>query len=170
MKILGAILICASCTIIGLRISNTERTRYRALCGISFALDFMIAEISCLLSPIKVIFEKLSLQSPVPINRFFCDCLLRLETEETCTITQIWRETAETATYLCLRDRELQSLQEIGTVLGRYSAAEQVQLLKGIQLQVESLKDTAKEEKARNGRVYRSLGITCGIALVILLI
>lgn len=170
MKLIGAILICISSTIIGLRIGTSERTRYHTLCGLSFALDFMIVEISCKLTPLKEIFEKLAFQAPEPIKHFFHQCVLCGETRLDDSIIKIWKETAENSKFLCLKDAELQVLKEIGTTLGRYRAEEQIALLKGFQTQVESLKETAKEEQLRNRRVYRSLGITCGVALVVLLI
>jgi len=170
MKILGAILICVSTAMIGLRVGNAEKIRYRTLCGISFALDFMIAEISCLLTPSKDMLEKLAIQAPEPINQFFSQCVLCCETRIDCSITQIWQETAQNSKFLCLKDQELQLFEEIGATLGRYRAEDQVNLLKGFLSQVEVLRETAKEEQSHNGRVYRGLGITCGIALAILLL
>ncbi len=170
MKIFGGILICISTAAIGLKIGDAERTRYRSLCGLIFALDFIIAEISCLLTSAKEMFEKLSVQAPEPINQFFCKCALCLETKTDSSLTQIWQEEISKADYLHLKEPELQLFSEVAVTFGRYRADEQVALLKGIRTQLESIKEVTKEEQGRNVRVYRSLGIACGIALAILLI
>lgn len=170
MKIVGAICICVSTAMLGLRFGSAEKTRYRTLCGLITALDFMIAEISCLLTPVKSLLEKLAIQAPEPTRRFFAQCMFRAETQIDIPVTQLWQEIVKEADYLCLRQQEVELLCEIGNVFGRYRSDEQVDLLKGIRGRLETLKETAKEEQSRNVKVYRSLGITCGIAIAILLI
>lgn len=170
LRIFGVILICISTAMMGMSAGKRVHTRSKVLSEFISALDLMITEISCLLTPIEEILEKLVKETPEPIRGFFYQCLSARRTKEEARFQEIWLKELKSAEFLCLSEVDIALLSEIGNSFGKYSGEEQVRVMKGIQRKLVKLQATAQEECMKNGRLYRSLGITCGIALVILLI
>ncbi len=169
-RIIGVILICSGTAMIGFRAGAAATTRSKVLASFVLAVDIMSAEISCMLTPLREILEKLLLQLDEPVRRFFYRCLSEHTSQKDSKFSQIWTEQLNNSKELCLRECDIQLLSEIGNTFGHYSGEEQVRVLQGIRDKLEKAEKQALEDCAKNGRLYRSLGITCGIALVILLI
>ncbi len=170
IKVLGVLIVCFSSAMIGLSAGNRVKTRHRVLSSFVRAIDCISAEISCLLTPIEEILEKLIAQQSEPTKKFFYGCLLAQRKRNDDRFSEIWCDELNNAEELCLSESDIVLISEIGDSFGRYSGAEQVRILRGIREKLVSLEIVAKEESTKNARLYRSLGITCGIALVILLI
>ncbi|MBE6915046.1 MAG: hypothetical protein E7471_00205 [Ruminococcaceae bacterium] len=170
LKMIGVVMICFSSAMIGISVGNRIKTRCKVLSGFISAIDCMCAEITCLLTPIEEILEKLVAQQSEPTRKFFYGCLLAHKRRKESRFSDIWQEELTRAEDLCLKEGDIPLFAEIGNSFGRYTGEEQVRVLGGIREKLVQLQKSAQEESSRNVRLYRSLGITCGIALVILLI
>lgn len=169
-RIFGVLLICFSTVMMGMSVAKRINTRSKVLSEFISALDLMMTEINCLLTPIEEMLEKLVLETQEPIRRFFYQCLSARKVKKEQRFQEIWFSELKTADYLCLNEADIALLSEIGNSFGKYSGEEQVRMMKGIHRKLVQLQASAQEDCMKNGRLYRNLGITCGIALVILLI
>lgn len=169
-RMIGVMMICASSAMIGISVGKRIKTRCRVLLGFIGAIDCICAEITCLLTPIEEILEKLVAQQTEPTRSFFYACLLSHQKKKDVRFTEVWEEELARSTDLCLNDTDIPLLLEIGNSFGRYTGTEQARVLSGVREKLVGLHKIAQEESKKNVRLYRSLGITCGVALVILLI
>ena len=69
-----------------------------------------------------------------------------------------------------LEQEDMDLLEQLGSVLGRYDRDSQRQALEIAGARLESQRAAAAAQKVRLGRVYGVLGLTAGLFLVILLI
>ncbi len=170
LKMLGVLIVCFSSAMIGLSAGNRVKTRNKVLSSFVGAIDCISAEIVCLLTPIEEILEKLISQQSEPTKKFFYSCLLAQKKRNGARFSDVWCDELKKTEELCLKESDILLLSEIGNSFGRYSGTEQVRVLSGIREKLVSLEKASKEECLKNVRLYRSLGIACGVALVILLI
>ena len=88
---------------------------------------------------------------------------------EGCPVRMAWAQELEGASLrLTTPDRLL--LDQLGSVLGRYDAASQVQALAEGAARLEEQRRAAQDSRQRLGRVYTALGLAGGALMMILLI
>lgn len=68
-----------------------------------------------------------------------------------------------------LRDEDINAFLSIGKVIGKSSRTDQERQFNHIQGQLELLISEAREERKRNGKMYRSLGVLTGLGMIIIL-
>ena len=168
IQLIGAILICGGATMMGLRASARITTRCKALSGFSRAIMTMQAEIKCRLTPLSEILEGLSKHTEEPVRRFFSTCLREHKKHNEIPFSVVWKNCVACAGYLELTNEERKLLADAGSALGRFDSEEQARGLELMRSELEAAHQKAEEERARLGKLYRSLGVTCGLALAIL--
>lgn len=70
----------------------------------------------------------------------------------------------------CLKAEERNILSELGRNIGKSNTEGETAVLALAQTRLESVLESASEEKKRKGRLYRTLGIMLGAAVGIMLI
>ena len=170
LKIIGAILICGGSAAMGLSASARLSLRIRVMNAFANVLDLIHSEIVFLLTPLSDLLGKCARSTPEPVNRFFEDCLAAYQEKADLPFALAWSKTVKEAAYLELTGQERQILLELGNALGRYDAEEQGQIIEHARRAMEGRMQAAERERARLGKLYGSLGIACGIAMVIVFI
>ena len=170
LKIIGALLICGGAAAIGLSASSRLSLRIRVLNAFINVLDTMHSEISFLLTPVDELLKKCEKIAPEPVNHLFADCSEGFSKRTDTPFAIVWAKTIHQAAYLELNNSEKQLLIDMGAAIGRYDAQEQVQMIAHTRRALEGRLRAAEKEKLRTGKLYRSLGIACGVALVIVFI
>lgn len=170
IKIFGAIFLLGGATVIGFLAANELTVRVRVLSGFLSALSVMRSEIGERLTPIPELLDRLSKNSAPPLDAFFLACHYEKEQKADTQLSVIWLKNLRRAEYLKLKQNEKEVISEIGAVLGRYGADEQLKSLSQIMRRVETLLESAEADKKRLGSVYTKLGFVCGMAMVIIFI
>lgn len=170
IKMLGAALLVCGATVIGFLASSELSVRVRVLSGFIAAFSFMRAEIEERLSPINEVLEKLSENAPPPLDTFFKVCAAEKEKKKDIPLSVIWSKNMRKAECLKLKTNERQVLSEAGSILGRFSAAEQTKQIDKLIRRTEAFLESAESDKKRLGGVYTKLGFICGMAMVIIFI
>lgn len=170
IRILGSLLLIGGATVIGVCASNELSTRARVLESFLPALDIMRSEIGNCLTPVSELMVKLSREAPHPLDKLFLLCEKEKRERPDVPFSLIWTKSITQAENLKLKSNEKDVLRELGSVLGRYSAEEQVSAISHIMRRVSTLAESAAEDKKRLGKLYAKLGVICGVALVIVLI
>lgn len=170
IKIIGAILVIGGATAVGLSVRAKFARRVRILQNIVTALDMMHSEISCMCTPMDELFEKLCGAVQSPLSMFFQDCRDTHAKRPDLPITMIWSRAVRDAEYLELLPQETQVLLDVGNAIGRYEAEEELRVLAHARRSMEAYLKTAAETRTRLGKLYGSLSLMSGIAVVIMLI
>lgn len=170
IRILGSLLLIGGATVIGVCASNELSVRARVLGNFLLMLDIMRSEIGACLTPVSELMEKLALEASSPLDKFFSSCAKEKRERADVPFSLIWAKNLSRAESLKLKSNEKEVLRELGSVLGRYSAEEQVNAISHIMRRVSTLADSAESDKKRLGKLYAKLGVICGVAIVIVLI
>lgn len=170
IKILGALFLIGGATVIGVCASGELSLRARVLQGFLPALDIMRSEIGNCLTPVSELLEKLAIEASSPLDALFSSCAEEKRKKPDMPFSLIWAKSLSRADNLKLRPNEKEVLRELGSILGRYSAEEQVSAISHIMRRVDTLAESAESDRKRLGKLYTKLGVICGISVVIVLI
>lgn len=170
IKILGAVLITAATTAVGLSSAGRLKTRVRSLSSLITGLDLMRSEISTRLTPIPEILELLAREAAEPARGFFLSCLVKQKKLRGKPFSAAWRAALSECAELELRENEMQTLLELGGALGRYDAERQAEAIAKTRSRMETFLAAAEGERDREGKTRALLGAAAGAAIVIILI
>ena len=169
LQIIGAILVTASTTAVGLAAVQRLGARVTLLSGVVHALEYMQTEIYFNLTPLPVILEHLSRTAAEPLRPFFARCFSYMDRLGDSSFSSLW-QCAIQESRSELTGPEAQLLADMGSMLGRYDAEAQSRAISYARTRVEGLLESAEKEKTRQSRIYGVLGVMCGLAIVIILI
>ena len=126
------------------------------------------SEIEYAIYPLPQAFANISARSSLPVADFYADLSHMLSQGE--TLGTAWEEvcTALGSTYLTQED--IHNLLALGKALGNIDADVQ---LNSIDMAISVIDDTVARlniETAKNGKMYRGLGILSGLMIVVVLL
>lgn len=169
LKLIGGVLILVGTAWWGLDAVGQLRQRAQVLEGLRGALSYLEEELTFRLTPLPRLLEYLAQERNGAVGAFFQDVLQSLEKDPAGGLRPSWRQ-AMVRQLDMLQEEERQLLVEVGETLGRYDAKAQRQVLLQAIAHLETLRDQAKEETLRLGRVYTAVGFAGGAALILVLL
>ena len=170
IKMLGAILVVASCTAMGLGVASQMRHRVRVLSSMILALQMMRGEISLRLTPLPELVGRLSEEAPIEVQGFFKELGGRLDRLGDERFSEIWVKALEKNEELGLGDGELAAMKHLGSTLGRFNREEQEAALNRCISELEDCRSAARNEVDTQGKLFTGLGVAGGITLAIMLV
>jgi len=169
-KIIGAIMVTAATTSLGVMSVRQLKRRVRSLCSLVGALDIMRSEICTRLTPMPELLELLAAQTEEPANIFFANCLIRQRSMRGRPFAELWRSALESTEELELKEYELEPLLELGPALGRYDTDRQGEAILAAKKRLEAFLQKAESERDRESRTRAMLGVAAGVMITIILI
>jgi stage III sporulation protein AB len=170
IKLIGATLIVAATTWIGLQFANKVSERPRQLRLVKTALQSLEAEIMYGHTPLSEAAERLTKQMPKPVCWLFQNFHMYLQEGNktvqeawTKSLTEIWQLTA-------LKQTEYEILQQFGETLGRHDRDSQQNHIRLCIAHLEREEGEAKDAQLRYEKMMKSLGVLTGLLIVILLL
>jgi len=171
IKIIGAVLVIASCSILGFMKSVRIRGRYRELLEWKKLLHLIGGEIRFGRNTLEEAFGSVAEKCEQPHRDFFFYLSDHIKKRTGTTMAEIWNAAvAETLFTSQLEPMDKEVLGSLGKELG---CLDQETQLKTLQLTLEQLEDIRTElykELPQKTKLYNSLGILAGIFLTILFI
>lgn len=171
IKFIGAILVIASSTGIGLYFSMMTRGRVKDLKMLKKDIYLLRGDIRYGNTPLPESIAMLSRRSNDRFKLFFGTIAMEIEKLDGLTFVEIWDKGIQTAlgdTFLNETDKE--NLKRLGDTLG---FMDQDMQIKSIDLFIEQLEEELAEairtEKEKT-RLYNLLGVLCGIFITVVLI
>ncbi len=165
MKLLGALLLVAACTMYGIDRGAGLYKKQRCLAGFIEALQFMQAELLGNARPLPEIFDELSKHAKPEVRGFFTylsESMSKLGDE---SVSGLWSSRIMSDRVLSLSTVQRQELCRPGLMLGRYVGQEQATAIESCIARLEPELERATET-ARNGfKLYTGLGLTAGLML-----
>ncbi|GAA0443599.1 stage III sporulation protein SpoIIIAB [Lentibacillus halophilus] len=170
MKWIGALLFIATTTLIGFEISRTFHERPKQIRQMKNALQILEAEILYSQLPLPEAFETISKQIPEPISTFFYNMHISVH-EAGMDLYNVWdrcvNDLLETSSLSAI---EGEIIKQFGRTLGQHDFDHQQ---KQIHLTINHLDrqlEEARENQFKYGKMAKSLGVLCGLFVVLLLI
>ncbi len=161
---IGAGLITAGFTALGVSMTSRLKRRLRVITALVGTIDFMEAEISYGLTPLTELLPELAARDNV-LEDFWSAVSRGWEAGD--SFSKVW---AGEAAGLELKEQDRLLVEEIGRILGRYDADRQAARLGFIKKKLELSQTAAREELVKNGRLYCVLGVLGGLTIAIILL
>ncbi|MBD3108103.1 stage III sporulation protein SpoAB [Bacillus sp. AGMB 02131] len=170
IKIVGAALIFAACTILGFQFSRHLSERPKQLRYFKTALQALEAEIMFGHIPLQEASVRLSKQMPKPVNLFFNRFSANLQTEGA-TVKRAWTESLKSiSSMLALQTKDLEILEQFGETLGKHDRFQQQKQIALTMTHLEREENEALLAQSKYEKMIKSLGVLVGLLLIILLV
>ncbi|WP_164218059.1 stage III sporulation protein SpoIIIAB [Virgibacillus sp. YIM 98842] len=170
MQWIGALLFIGTTTWIGFEWSHRLTTRPKHIRQLKNALQILEAEIVYSHLPLQDAFLNISNQIPEPLKSFFKSLFITMK-KERISLHEIWdKQVVQLMGNSSLGDNEAEILKQFGRTLGQHDVHQQQ---KHIQLAVHHLDrelENARDNQFKYSKMAKSLGILCGLFIVLLLI
>ena len=166
IKLITLLFILISCIYIGVLISRKYLNRVKNLKEIKIALSMLETKIKFTYEPLPEVFEYISKRVDVSIGKIFKIASIKMNNM---SASDAWISSInESKTNLNKED--LETLKGFANLLGKVDIEGQVNEIKLMENFIDKQLGLAEEEKIKYEKMYKSLGITIGLAIVILLI
>ncbi len=171
LKIIGSLIIIASSSLIGCLYGDKYSKRLRNLIYMRNCLQLLETEIMFTATHLPEAFENVYKKGNKNVSYFFKDIKeYLLSNKSNCIYDSFQFACSKSKNNLCLEDEDIEILLSLGKVLGKSDRIDQQKHFKAILTQLDRSRIEAEEKKKKNEKMYKSLGILSGFALVILLI
>jgi len=170
-KVTGSIIVILSCTFLGFVLSSDVRKRPQQLRELQSMLQMFENQISYLSDVITEAFERICRVSSSETGIFFRSTIDILNEEKSISASEAWqRAVTENIGKTALTKEDAEVLLDFGKMLGSSDLEGQIKNIRLTQTKLGIQEKKAEESRRRNERMYQSLGILGGIAVVIALI
>lgn len=164
IKGINMIFIIIICSYIGIIKAKKFETRVIELNKFQNALTMFKTKIEFTYEPIKNIFEEISKIIYLEDKNIF---KLTIESEE--EIDQAWKISADKF-YEVFNKEDIDIMKMFGKLLGKTDIEGQVSEILLTQNLIEKQIEKAEYEKSKNSKLYKSMGVICGLGICIILV
>ncbi|MBR4864632.1 MAG: stage III sporulation protein AB [Oscillospiraceae bacterium] len=168
LKLMGAIMVVASCSGFGILMAFTYKREVRSLDALLRILEWMINDLRFKMTPLPELCRISAGFGDSTLRSFF----LKMEREMNKHTSPDAASCASAALSSTVNiSPELQEiLKQLGCSLGQFDAEGQIQCLESVRLVTEDRKSVLCKNMSNRLRSYQTLGLCAGAALAILLV
>ena len=166
IKYIILLIILLSTSYIGILLSNKYQNRVKELKDMKSALTIFSTKIKFTYEPIPEIFNQISKQIRSNIGEIF---KIASENMKSINATDSWNMALEKSSN-SLNKEDIEVLKNLGNLLGRVDLEGQVNEIELVNTFLNTQIEKAEEENKKSSKMYKTLGITVGLAMVIVLI
>lgn len=169
LKILGCILVFAGSTCIGMLKASSYKERRVELENTLELLRLLQMEITYKKDSLQKSFMKTAALKECWFSQLLRDCCEELS--ENHTLENAWNRSIQNNLLNCpLYHNDLVIINDLSMGIGKSDIKGQSKVFEPTLIRLETACMEAKEQEQRQGKMYRSLGISAGILIVILFI
>lgn len=169
LKLTGCVLIFMSCCFMGFIKASSYKNRSSELESIVEVVRLMELEISYKKEPLAKTFQKAASMKPCWFSEVLQSSSEALQQQR--SLHEAWKEAItihQEKSPLLQQDMEI--LKDLALSLGKSDTAGQSKVLEPAMLRLQQQLKSAREQEMKQGRMYRGLGISAGIVIVIMII
>lgn len=167
MRLIGTVCIALSCLMYGLSYMRSQSRRLTELDSAAFMLGLMRAELSARLTPLPELVSLLKERVRPPSSEFLGKLEDRLWRLGECDFPELWSGCVRES-YRELTADELELLERLGGILGRYDIDKQLQELELCRESFDSAAGLARRELPVGRRLH--LGLSCGLGALLIIV
>lgn len=165
LKYFMLFIILVVCSLIGRYFSKKYVVRVKELEEMKNALNMFKTKIKFTYEPIPEIFEEISKNVNQNIGQIFIKAKEKMQSK---TANISWEEAVEESkNYLTKEDKDI--LKTLSKLLGQTDADGQISQIEITQNFLETQLEQAQKQREKNEKLFNKLGITIGLAIVIIL-
>ena len=171
IKWVGSFLLLGIASVIGMRKAEALTVRVERMQELKRMIGLLQGELRFHRAALSECFESVSERIQAPFSMFLLSTAISLENREEGTFEEVWERTVVNLLRekgFCKEDEQIFLLLKNG--LGYLDLKMQTETLNLALLQVEESIAVSKEEQKIKGKLYRTLGVTVGALLVLLVI
>jgi stage III sporulation protein AB len=168
LKWIGAALIIASCAFVGFSISADYRQEERQLQQLAAAMDFMVCELRCRLSPLPELCRIVGNESKGTIGKLLWELGAYLDDQKAPDAKGCLELASDASKQLS--PRTVQAVGLLGSSLGRFDLEGQLEGLESVRIYCRSQLEIMATGRQARLRSHQTLGICAGAALAILFV
>lgn len=152
-------------TAIGLAISKTYENRVNELKEFKNILNVMKTKIKFTYEPLAEIFKQISNKNETTVERIFGQMSNQITYFQT---REVWENCIQDAD-ISINQEDKDILKRLGKLLGQTDVEGQVSEIEVTENFLNMQIEKAEEEKKKNQKLYKTLGVTIGLIFVIVL-
>lgn len=165
-KIILLIFIVAASTILGILLSKKYSNREKELKEMKSALNIFATKIKFTYEPIPNLFLEISNKIGGNIGQIFARASSRMKDE---SASDAWTN-ALSEVKSNLLEEDIVILKNLGRLLGQTDVEGQLSEIEVVMQFLDTQLENARQEKIKNEKMYRTLGIVTGLTIAIILI
>lgn len=165
LKYILLILIFLLSTAIGLIISKIYENRVNELKEFKNVLNIMKTKIKFTYEPLGEIFKQISKDNSTSIEKIFGKMSNQISFKQA---NEVWTNCIQEAD-ISINQEDKDVLKKLGKLLGQTDVEGQVSEIEVTQSFLDMQIEKAEEEKRKNQKMYKTLGIVIGLVFVIIL-
>lgn len=170
IKLIMSFVIVGCSTLIGIEMARGYVLRTKELRELQSALARLEAEILHYLTRLPEALKLTGESVGGEVGNIFISVSEKLVENSNLTISQVWRKTIdEFENRLYLHKEDLEILQRLGDNLGSGNKEGQKKYINITLMQLNEQEQKAQEQRSKYEKMYRSLGVLCGLAIAIIL-
>lgn len=166
IKCIIYILIFSSSTYIGILISKQYSNRVNELKEMKLALNVLKTKIRFTNEPLYNLFHEISISSKGNISNLFKRICQNLKND---SAKIAWENAIENET-LSIKKEDRQALKSMGKLLGKTDLNGQISEIELTEAFLETQIIDAQNEKDKNEKLYKTLGMVTGVGIIVILI
>ncbi len=170
MRLVGIIAIVLSAGSVGFRIAGSLRRRCNMLRQLLTAFGVLKNEIAFCGTPLPQAFALMAVTVQDGPERVFSAIARQMEHRRWLTPHSAMEQALRDESELGQDEEVARLLLDLAAGLGKYDRDSQLQTLDRVTGELQSLLQTAEQERSIRSRTYKTLGICAGLAVAILLI
>ena len=171
IKILGSIFLLISAAAIGYLKADELKERVRCLNALKRMMILLQGELRFHRATLSEAFESASERAEKPFNMFLGELAKELENRQYGSFLSVWNELSDKLlTNKGFKKEDKVLLEQLGNSLGYLDLTMQTENLNLAILQTDDAIMNAKEQLETKGKLYRTMGVTAGAFLTLLII
>ena len=160
------ILIFALSSAIGITISKIYENRAKELKEFKNILNIMKTKIKFTYEPLQEVFKEIAKENSTKIEKIFGKMANQITYAQ---VSEVWTNCIQEAD-ICINQEDKDVLKKLGKLLGQTDVEGQVSEIDVTQGFLDVQIEKAEEEKKKNQKMYKTLGVVIGLVFVIILI
>lgn len=152
-------------TAIGILISKSYQNRVVELKEFKNVLNIMKTKIKFTYEPLAEIFKQIAKENQTSIERIFGQMANQLTYNQA---KDVWEDCIQNAD-ISIKQEDKDILKKLGKLLGQTDVDGQVSEIEVTESFLDMQIEKAEEEKKKNQKIYKTLGVVAGLVFVIIL-
>lgn len=165
IKYILLIVIFSLSTAIGMMISKMYENRVIELKEFKNILNIIKTKIKFTYEPLAEIFTQISKDNTTKVEEIFAKMANQLNYSQ---VKTVWENCIQEAD-ISIKQEDKDILKKLGKLLGQTDVEGQISEIEVIESFLDVQIDKAEEEKKKNQKMYKTLGVTIGLIFVIIL-